>query len=82
MGCKNLPWASSEGARVEDFHTPGYKDLSHENGLKFFKKVSIFPWNGRPKKGLRFLRGVFHAAFSCSVLAFIPNASSNPLLIK
>jgi len=43
---------------------PEYKVFSYENGLKFSKKVSIFPKMGVFSiKGFYFLRGALDAAF-------------------
>jgi len=53
-----------------------YKVFSYENGLKFFKRVSIFPEIGvSPKKGLRFLHGLLDAVFLGVSPGYMPSAS-------
>jgi len=64
----------------------GYKFFSHKIGLKFSKKIGIFPEMAvSVKKGLHFLRGALDAAFPWGEfysLRCMSSASPNPSLIK
>jgi len=60
-----------------------YKAFSHERGLKFFKKIGIFPeMSVSFKRGLYFLRGALDAAFPWVSSERMPIASSSLTLIE